>query len=73
MIWGSFAGPRVADLHRVTGTLNHRTFIQNYEVAILQHFCCFSLFANATNRIFTPPKLDAQDKTRRNSENIWKT
>ena len=32
MIWGSFAGSRVGDLHRVTGTLN-----QKGDHSILQH------------------------------------
>jgi len=26
MIWGSFAGSRVGDLHRVTGTLNQKGY-----------------------------------------------
>ena len=26
MIWGSFAGSRVCDLHRVTGTLNQKGY-----------------------------------------------
>ena len=35
MIWGSFAGSRVGDLHRVTGTLNQKGYhsiLQRYTI-----------------------------------------
>ena len=40
MIWGSFAGSRVGDLHKVTGTLNQKGYH-----SILQHHAIPSLYA----------------------------
>ena len=39
MIWGYFAGSRVGDLHRVTGTLNQKGYH-----SILQHHAQEQLF-----------------------------